>query len=200
MKKSILATLLLFLQLIAIDSAHASLVTQIGTADYNGNTYNLIYYSEGTGTFDAWVLLDYSLPYSDYLNIKNEISNIDSNIGNFHYNQGVSITYDYPWEPARVYEYDMVYNNKNKFNALFSNYWAWSNDGYFNYEGYIVADYYNMDNGSSEQVSLYNQASGIPRRYAQASITNSAVPEPSTFLLLGAGLTGLALIRRKARK
>ena len=59
---------------------------------------------------------------------------------------------------------------------------------------------YTLEFTLSELLQYNNTAAGIDNVSVTGSADVAAVPEPSTLLLLGASLGGLALIRRKSRK
>jgi len=87
-------------------------------------------------------------------------------------------------------------NNKGPFNKLFPDCY-WSGTEYANVSYYAWSLYANdgSQNAGSESATLFAMAV----RPGQLD-TGSTVPEPSTFLLLGAGVGGLVLVRRKSWK
>ena len=227
------------LALLAIVTPAQAQLTTIGTADYLGNSCNLIYDNESP--FGPIVWLDYTHGVDVWANQVAWAGSLDTALqpANYHLNAGVTVNWGGGWRlPSTVdglYVGDSFdgttptgYNNtSSEMGHLY--YTELGNLGYFDTSGnfqpgygllktgdfqHLVAGFYwsgteyaaypgaawyfneGYQNAWYENDLTYG-GSALAVRPGLVEMTSAAVPEPSTFLLLGAGLGGLVFWRKR---
>lgn len=206
-------------------TAQATL-TNIGTATYGGNNYNLIWDNDINGKSLVW--LDYSNSGNTWQYQTDWTLGLGSSISSFNLKTGYSLIWnDVSWRLPTVV--GQSGDNFSEFGHLY--YTELGNKGYYSTTGAYQSDYGlkntgdfdNLQSGfywfgtecvdypgtawlfSAEDGSLYIgpkdnvNALGIAVRSGQVVQEGTPVPEPSTVLLLGAGLIGLAGLRYRRR-
>jgi len=201
--------------------ANASLMVS-GTVNYDGADRNLIYdedlnitwldYTKAAGawsnqvnwaadlaltvngvTYDNWRLpATVDGPYVDgYDGTTTAGYNITtSEMGHLYYTELGNKGY---YDTNGNYQPDYGLTNKGPFADLVSH-WYWSGTEYANYPD--AAWYFGTDGGPQDlgyKVTGYYALAVLPGQI-------QAVPEPGTLFLLGTGLSGMALLRKRARR
>ena len=201
---------------IFVSSANATLIT-IGTADYNNNSYNLIY--DNDSPFGSIVWFDYTQRYIpntwyDQMNWANGL-NVPG-VLTYHLNSGVNIVWTDDWrlpdsgvitggaggynvtssEMGHLYytELNKVAGGPLGDAAPFNNillddpYWSITK---LSEPNYAVAFVFRVDFQGGNPMNSHSH--GIAVRPGELVVDTA--PEPSTIILLGAGLAGLAVRR-----
>jgi hypothetical protein len=202
--------------------ANATLIA-IGEATYNSTDYNLIY--DNDSPFGSIVYLDYSKSHDNWSNMVAWADGLNSAIVTYNFLPGYSMNWGGAWRlPNTVDAYSSAgYNspdtssemvhlyyaelgntanapsiNKGPFTNLQSDlYWSGT---LFALEGSHNAWFFNM--GAGGQSSYDKNGTfflGLAVRPGLL-VETEPVPEPSTMLLLGLGLVGLAGARKKFNK
>jgi len=213
-------TMALLMMTLAVP-AGATLIT-IGTATYLGSDYNLIYDDNPSGSI---VWLDYTNPSAGWSSQVAWASSLNT-AGVLTYNllPGYGITWDGGWQLPTTVDNNLSFNsppaaassqmaylyytqlgntygvsptNTGPFTQL-QNYRYWSGTEYTAYEGEAWCfDFATGGQIATSEDFYYRPALAV--RSAQLEIEAEPVPEPSTMLLLGAGLAGLVGMRYRRR-
>jgi len=225
----------LFFLLAAMGSANAALTT-IGTANYNGSNYNLIWDDDNNSNSVVW--LDYSKTGSWYtqtswasglnstltINLKDgytvdwgtnswRLPTTVDGYDSYGYDGTTTAGYNITSSEMGHLYYEELGNlgyvdksgnvqsgyglqNTGEFNNLIESwYWYWSGTGSADYQDGAWG--FHLDHGFQSPSPYKNDDGyGLAVRSGQVS----AVPEPTTILLLGSGIVGLVGARRKLKK
>ena len=213
MKKLMMLFVTMSVVLMLWGSAHALQV--IGTATYEDAVYNLVYEADNNGNSLVW--LDYTQDYTKWQDQVNWVAGLESAL-TVTLDPGYSVSWtEDNWRlPTTVDEItgynntgsEMGYmyyeslgnlahelNNTGPFTNLQSELFYWSGTAYS--EDVNKAWMFHFGNGGQ---TFQSKDSVVACALAVRTADVSPVPEPTTMLLLGSGLIGLAGFRRKFRK
>lgn len=214
MKTTSVVFLSIALTLMLSGPARATLTT-IGQAFYDGGSYNLIYDNDGPSGSIVW--LDYSNSGNWYEHMDWAMSLNNAGVISYTLKSGYKVDWEGEWHLSDNYTNasglvtycDLGHLYFNEFgNIPFMT--AMEDTGDFRnlqrteyasrklvswvseYDSYM---FYDMSCGYQDVFYLDTVSLGLAVRSANVEIT--IVPEPSTLLLTGGGLAGLAFLRRR---
>lgn len=211
LKSTILA---LVLSLTLVGPAAATLTT-IGQATYGADSYNLIYDNDY-----AAIYLDYS-PYSlGNWAVQNAWANsLGSNLTNITLNSGVSIAWDESaWRLPSASELSHLYHDEldlrlgydsvspflnlvygtSPWLSISNAYWTSTVFPYYFDEVAIIC--FSTEGAYGTTVGQGDQGGWHSMAIRSGHVEGTPVPEPSTFLLLGFGFMGVAILRKRVKK
>jgi hypothetical protein len=194
MKKSLVVLTGLFFLLLWTGAANAELI-KIGTANYNGSNYNLIWDPDNNGNSVVW--LDYTNSSTSWSGQNEWADGLYSALNtNLYTDYNVTWEENIPWRLPSIIEMNHLYSQDKSFFAELSRTYYWTSDEHGKYSSDpYYAYWFRMDTGNDgySPKSKFNR--GIALRTTQVTV----VPEPTTMLLFGVGLLGIAGIGRRRK-